>query len=143
MQDSLTAIKPKLIALNSGNDLFVSEAEIQAAAAGLSEKDIVPYLELVEKIQQDLKSKENGALKAFNQKVELEVKQQVAAKKEEFDQQVTQYKNQLQVELDSIAQEIQKSNSPIAEKEQLYNQKAQEQSAKLNNYQQNLENKIK
>jgi len=142
LQDSLTAIKPKLIALNSGNDLFVSEAEIQAAAAGLSEKDIVPYLELVEKIQQDLKSKENGALKAFNQKVELEVKQQVAAKKEEFDQQVTQYKNQLQVELDSIAQEIQKSNSPIAEKEQLYNQKAQEQSAKLNNYQQNLENKI-
>ncbi|MDJ0588658.1 MAG: hypothetical protein QNJ72_01510 [Pleurocapsa sp. MO_226.B13] len=142
MKDSLTTIEPKLTALNSDNQSFISDSEIKAAEEGLSENNIVPYLELIEKLQENLKSKESGVLKAFKREVDLKVKQQIAVAQEEFNQQVIQYKNQLQQELDNIAQEIKQSNSSVADKNQLYNQKVQEQSEKLQNYQQDLKNKI-
>ncbi len=113
-----------------------TEEEIEQVQKGLSKRDRVPYLKLVDKLQQNLKD----VSKSTNQKINSEVEGQIAIAKEEVNKKLADYKNQLQSELDNTLDSLNKSNYSVEEKQKKYKQKADDLNVNFQKIKQDLIN---
>lgn len=69
LKQSLTKITPRLVALKSNSKSIFTNQEIEQVQRDLSQKNIVPYLKLIEK----LKSKQSDALKEVSYEIRAEI----------------------------------------------------------------------
>ena len=137
LKESLTKIKPQLLTLKSNGKYLFTELEIEQVEQGLSKSDRVPYLKLVDRLQQNIKNVSESA----SQKINSEIDRQIAIAKEEVDKELTYHKNQLQQELDNTFDNLNKSDYSVEEKNKRYKQKADDLNANFQKIRQNLFNK--
>ncbi|MDJ0531355.1 MAG: hypothetical protein QNJ70_02460 [Xenococcaceae cyanobacterium MO_207.B15] len=119
LKQSLTKITPRLVALKSNGKSIFSNQEIEQAQKGLSQKNIVPYLKLIEKFQ--LKQKE--ALEAVSNEIRQEV--------ERYEKQLAEHNRQK-------AKSIQQSKISSVEKLEKISSLIQENYEKINNFKQDI-----
>jgi hypothetical protein len=119
LKESLTKITPRLVALNfNGKSIFTNQ-EIEQVQQSLSQKDIVPYLKLIEKLQ----LKRSEAFEAVSNEIRGEVER---------------YEKQLVKQNRQKAENIKQSKISSVEKLEKLWSIAQEYYEKINNFEQNI-----
>ena len=139
LQESLTEIEPQLLTLKSNGKHLFNALEIEGVQQALSKSDRVPYLKLVDKLQQNIKDVSESA----NQKINSEIEQQIAIAKKEVDKELIEQENQLKQELERTFDSLNKSNYSVEEKNQRYKQKIDDLNANFQRTQQDLINQKK
>lgn len=134
LQESLTKIKPRLIALKSNDKSLFSNKEIELVEKGLSENDEIPYLQLIDKFKQN----EENIFKSSLSKIDSQINARIELAKKELDQKINDYQNHLQLELNLAAAYLRKSNYTAKEKQQKYKQKVTEFDLKFEKFKQDL-----
>ncbi len=116
LQEKLKQAKPLLNLFKQSQTPIVSDAEIEQTSKALSNRDIVPYLKLIDKLKQFNQSKQNQ--EALWQSIKAQLKPEIEALKSkaerEIDAALTAFEQQAKQEIQSKALQLQKSDNPAA-----------------------------
>lgn len=98
LSETLEREKPWLQSLKLKNKPVITDLDIQQVERGLSQKDIVPYRQLIDKVEHFFQS--NPEIKMFAEKeVFAELEPYINTQKNEFNNEVNRYQKQLENEI--------------------------------------------